>query len=565
MATDASLDIEKPAALSLLRQEIFRFLHTDSPEVLCIRGKWGVGKTYTWETLLKEAQQAAKVKLRSYSYVSLFGLDSLDRFKSSVFENVIPVQSVGTDPTIETLGTNIKAVAKLAATAWKPGLGALADHAAFLAVNQYIVCIDDLERKGEKLRIVDVLGLVSLLRERRKCKIVLILNDEELSDADHAAFEKYSEKVIDSSLLFKPTSQEACDIAINGTTANDELLRKCAQQLDIANIRILKKLERVIRLVETHLDGLDDRIASQAVSTLVLFGWAVYAKKSGLLDYTLKERGRSLYGFGEEELPDEKKEYEELLDAYPFSHVDEFDHVLLDGIRAGFFDVARLLHEAKRLNENYANQTLEVELQQPWELYKDSFDDNGDEVCAALIETIHAYAAILSASYIESSVRFLKDMNREADALKIIAAWIEANTDKPQSFFDQLETTFPVQDENLRAALQERLDTFKDNRDPADVLFGIAENHGWNEEDIDLLSKLTSDDFYAMFTTLRGLKLRSAGRKALELGRQGGADPRYRAIGDNARQALRKLAEKSPINAQRVKKLYHVGPEDEQS
>lgn len=101
----APADTQKPTALSLLRQEIFRFLETDAPEVLCIRGKWGVGKTYTWETLLKEAQQSTKVKLQSYSYVSLFGLDNLDRFKSSVFENVIQVASAGTDPNIATLGT----------------------------------------------------------------------------------------------------------------------------------------------------------------------------------------------------------------------------------------------------------------------------------------------------------------------------------------------------------------------------------------------------------------------------------------------------------------------------
>ena len=74
MATDAPAPTgtQKPTALSLLREEIFRFLETDTPEVLCIKGKWGVGKTYTWETLLKEAQQSSKVKLQSYSNVSLY-------------------------------------------------------------------------------------------------------------------------------------------------------------------------------------------------------------------------------------------------------------------------------------------------------------------------------------------------------------------------------------------------------------------------------------------------------------------------------------------------------------
>ena len=58
----------------MLRKEIIRFLKDPTPEVLCIRGKWGVGKTYTWESLLKEVGK--DVALQSYSYVSLFGLDT---------------------------------------------------------------------------------------------------------------------------------------------------------------------------------------------------------------------------------------------------------------------------------------------------------------------------------------------------------------------------------------------------------------------------------------------------------------------------------------------------------
>jgi hypothetical protein len=66
-----------------------------------------------------------------------------------------------------------------------------------------------------------------------------------------------------------------------------------------------------------------------------------------------------------------------------------------------------------------------------------------------------------------------------------------------------------------------RLQTFTDDREPAEVLFNIAKSHGWNEEDIVLLSKLTPDDYYTMFKTLRGLKLRTVGKKALELGNHG--------------------------------------------
>src|SRR5207244_9291858 len=115
---------------------------------------------------LKEAHKAKAVKLTTYSYVSLFGLDGLDRFKSSIFENAIAVENIGTEPNIESLGASLKLLGKAAASAWKPGLGTLADHAAFLAVHKFIISIDDLERKGEKLRIIDILGVDYLLTDR---------------------------------------------------------------------------------------------------------------------------------------------------------------------------------------------------------------------------------------------------------------------------------------------------------------------------------------------------------------------------------------------------------------
>ena len=54
---------------------------------------------------------------------------------------------------------------------------------SFLTIRDQIVCIDDLERRGQRLAVGGVLGLVSFLREQRACKVVLILNDEALKRA----------------------------------------------------------------------------------------------------------------------------------------------------------------------------------------------------------------------------------------------------------------------------------------------------------------------------------------------------------------------------------------------
>ncbi len=46
---------------AIVRAEIERFLRSPSPEVLCISGRWGVGKTYSWQTFLREQGTAGRL------------------------------------------------------------------------------------------------------------------------------------------------------------------------------------------------------------------------------------------------------------------------------------------------------------------------------------------------------------------------------------------------------------------------------------------------------------------------------------------------------------------------
>ncbi|MFZ1006053.1 MAG: hypothetical protein WAN65_04405, partial [Candidatus Sulfotelmatobacter sp.] len=59
----------------LLENEIRRFLSTGEPEVVCVSGRWGAGKTYAWNRYLEEARSQSQIALRRYSYVSLFGFN----------------------------------------------------------------------------------------------------------------------------------------------------------------------------------------------------------------------------------------------------------------------------------------------------------------------------------------------------------------------------------------------------------------------------------------------------------------------------------------------------------
>jgi hypothetical protein len=549
---------QKPTAMSLLKMEINRFLQSDKAEVLCIRGKWGVGKTYTWEMFLSEAHAAKRLR-QKYSYVSLFGLDTLDKFKTTIFENTVPIDSIGSEPSLKTLDTNIKEVGAHLLKALKPSLAAAADHVSFLAVRDLIICIDDLERKGEKLRVVDVLGLASLLKERRNCKVVLILNEEELETKDQETFAKYSEKVIDSSLVFAPTPNDSAEIAIKGSTPHMRRLAECGIKLGIANIRILKRLERLVSMVEPTLRDYDARLLEQAVTTLALFGWAVYGKQDELLDFILTKRDRSRFGINND-IGDVEKRFDDLLETYGFSYADEFDKMLLEGIRSGFFDLPELKTIADAFQEKYKHEVAQQALDKPWQRYRDSFENNGDEIAAELLTVMKIHVAQVTVSYLDAAVSFLKRMGREAEAKQAIGLFMEHNANQPRSAFDISNTVQRPSDPDVALAMTEKHSSFDDKRSPADVLFLIAKNSGWGDEDVALLSKLSPDDYYAMFKSLEGLKLRSVVREALEFARRSLAagDKDYRAIGTNALIALKRLQAESSLNAQRVEGLYNI-------
>ncbi|MBZ0258883.1 hypothetical protein K8I31_22665 [bacterium] len=64
------------------------FLKSDDPEVLVIKGVWGVGKTYSWKNWLIELKEKSEVSKSNYSYVSLFGVKSITELKTKIYSSM---------------------------------------------------------------------------------------------------------------------------------------------------------------------------------------------------------------------------------------------------------------------------------------------------------------------------------------------------------------------------------------------------------------------------------------------------------------------------------------------
>ena len=238
--------------------ELTRFLSSAEPEVLCVTGRWGVGKTFTWNHYLKLAQDAKIVALDKYAYVSLFGRNSLDDVRTAIVENTVDSRIVGKTPDLASFTSlfaqaesNAKLITKFAR--FFPGAAQYvesAHRALFLTVRNQIICIDDLERAGPGLDTRNILGLISSLKEERTCKVKILFNQEELSGpSNQKDFSAQLEKVADTIMTFEPTPTELTDIAVDKSAPFAAWLVKNTQTLGIVNIRFIKKIETFCRRI----------------------------------------------------------------------------------------------------------------------------------------------------------------------------------------------------------------------------------------------------------------------------------------------------------------------------
>jgi hypothetical protein len=331
------------------------------------------------------------------------------------------LKDIGIEPSLETFRSNVVAVsnqlgrrslATFLTLPWFKDFAGATQSISFLSVREKIVCIDDLERKGKSLSMKDVLGLVAHLRDQKKCKVVLILNDDALADDsdDKKAFTLYNEKVIDESLVFAPDASDCVRIAIGGGTPAQDLLRAAVVLLDISTIRVIKKIERLVMRVVPILKDLHPNVLHQAVQSLTLLGWSAFSKDGAPdLEFLRSKGTKDMFGLGErQDLTGPEKGWNALLDSFGFNTMDEFDFALLDGIERGFFDEHTLTYRAGKLDEKFKAAEGQGSLEASWRPFHDSFGTNDDEVLEEILAAFRKYVRFVAPGTLNAMIRLLK-------------------------------------------------------------------------------------------------------------------------------------------------------------
>lgn len=538
-------------SLKQTKKVIQDFLLNKDPEVLSIRGDWGVGKTYFWNEAIKGAKNDHKFCRGQYSYVSLFGMESLAQLKTTIFENIVDAAHIGTDFSIEKSGKewSRRSLRLLSVFPKLKDAGSLAYSIAFHSVTDTLICVDDLERKGNSLSLKELLGLLRLLRDERNCKIALIFSDAKLDEGTAKDYAEFREKVIDVEVPFSPAAEESAALVFKPTGIEAQL-SAFTNKLDISNIRILKRIRHAAYKTVPFLQDFDPLVTHKALQTLALFGRCFHSKDSRFPPYKYVKT----YGFhlGKKETPEEQ-EWEAFLRKYEFRETDELDIALSFIIENGYVDEENLKAQATIVNQRVLATRSQDALNDAWTLYHDSFQNNEEEVANAFVDSFKKYVAYVGPSNLNGVVSLLRELKRDALASELIDFFIDAHREYPEMFeLSRHSLLLPNPDQELANKFETKRASFREVSTIESVLTHVAEHHRLEEADEALLASATPDDFYRIFKAARGKSLHSFVEASLMFERGGDPTDRQKRITANAKEALLKIGSESLLNKVRV-------------
>ncbi len=235
--------------IETIKKSLSKIIKSKDKFVAIISGEWGSGKTYFWKEFANTLDEDIK-----YAYISFFGINSIEEIRQQIFfkvsrkgKTVNWLQENILDKIRNVKGAfNIEEDIKLTLD------GGLLNLAFSLMgkgdFEKVIICFDDFERLSDKVSLKDVMGLISELKEEKECKVILILNENELENLSQIngkklsdIFALYKEKIIDYDLNFIP-SVEYCFNTVNTQTSfNNKVILDFFIEKDIRNIRVISK------------------------------------------------------------------------------------------------------------------------------------------------------------------------------------------------------------------------------------------------------------------------------------------------------------------------------------
>jgi hypothetical protein len=445
-------------------------------------------------------------------------------------------------------------------------VASLISSAEYGLVKNYVVCFDDIERKGKQLSINELMGLTNELCVKKGCKVVLIFNDQTLDEEDQKEFARYREKVIDVEIEFKPTVEENLRLIFSDAEDYYAQLLKVFQTIQMPNIRIFKKTKWALEIVRPFINDIEASLKEEIITHIAVFCWGFYNrdKKDSLTLNVIKDKMTdshllSMLSHEKKEPSEEDRKWKEIASALSLSYL-ACDKHLMSLIENGFLNEEDFKSQVNSLHQEATKYKVWSQIKGAWCIYRDSFKNNIDEFKKVLKNILDEDMDNVTLSDFINIINILEEFGENADSyidgyIKIHAKLLEDIDLRSEGLLDRIKS------KKLLVAINSAGKKTKLNLNLDGVIQKLAE-HRWDDEDLEYIDNISEEDLYDWMLSAPADMNNKIRNGLLFLMRVQTDDQRlharFKLLGEKTTEALKRIGRTNPLNLKRVKNIYNV-------
>jgi uncharacterized protein YihD (DUF1040 family) len=530
-------------------------------KVLALKGDWGVGKTHLVKACLSQTNQ-------SYHYGSVFGISKIEELKMQLWSNFNSGNKA--DEKTRTgifkwiLGKSneksneLKSILESIPKAGDHGLGVaptVITLTSSLLINKAlqdkIICIDDLERKSENLSLNEVLGFIEDLTEDKNCKVIIIYNDSKLQeDKDYdSVLKSYREKVIDFEIKLDPSLADNFHIGFGRDYPDKDFVFDYLNRsgVRVNNIRILKRIKLNLDKVRPYISSFLPRVKRKIIDEVIFLTLAQ-------LDSNFAINLNQLISLGSyQDILRTEGDRDIYLQAIQLGYTQSIiSNEIFRLVETSVCDYKRIQKEGERLNDLEKNHEIEQKINEISNLFTESFADYQEVLKEALSNFLDNHCQLLGYSTIQ-------ELAGLSDAVKLDASpywerWLQYQIDQTTTLKDLYSLRLKVQSNNSLGSsesivlLNGKISAFEKDLSIDKVLIKVMTEKGWSPQDADYLNSHTLDQWKKWLCVKNPDKLPMV-RQGLNMSED---------FSRTLKEAIVELAEINDLNKMRAKKLYGV-------
>ncbi|EKM7994234.1 hypothetical protein PVO17_003781 [Salmonella enterica] len=550
------------------------FFNSDN-KVAVIKGDWGIGKTHFWNGYYHK--NVNSLNKSAYSYISLFGKNSINEIKKEIFHLATPINEKKYRQTLveQDRIVNGKFLSKICYclkynrlskfiikyfdnTSIGFRAGNFVSAVEYSFVKDYVICFDDLERKGNSLEIKDIMGLIDELARKKNCKIILVYNENNLKGTkEEKQFSEYREKIVDLDIMFSPMTIDNLDKVFFKNDKNYKYLKEIVLHLDIKNIRILIKIKNMLAEYEKDLCEAHEQVRADFVNRVALFSFVYY---SGVHDVDYEEF-KTLINTNAYYIPDDEVDNKTPVHLFVGNVEDVFnrcDGVFDDDIdfhlKHGYKIAASNLGEViQKKNKDYTNITLNNKVNDVWAIYTGSFAKNDFVFISEIKKLFEENLCDLPLGRVSSLMEMLESLGEDCDD------YITKYTD---AFFERCDINLAYSDlidaninfEKLSTVIKNRIVALKyEGVSLEDILIKLSAGNSYNPRDVDALNNFSEDDYFNWMTTCERDVMNLVKNGLLKFDNLTNPTSEQEQITRKAKDALVRISKLSSLNEFRVR------------